>query len=158
MRWKRLAGIGAALMTAACAPAVVAVVGPATYVPTRTPGVMFVIVHPLPSGMRQYPVVPQPADSTAVHPSAEYILICDGRRGDGMRCEIATEATLRKYSYGPQPTANGPNLTTGIGGLGELPDITIKEPAQVPASTPSLAPPTPAPSAPPTPSSVRGKQ
>ena len=84
-------------------PAVKGFVGGVTYVPTTTPGVMFVIVDPhvlSPERYRELRTREQPGGGV-VGPNSQYILLCDGRAVDGMRCQVASEASLARWSFVP---------------------------------------------------------
>ena len=116
------------------------------YVFTRTPGVVFVVVHPTQLERKQYPTQTDGPGNT-VDPRAEYVLLCDARTGDGMHCEVATEAGARRFSYTPHTTASGPTIELPVG---SIPDgIQKVEPAPVAAPVPPPPPPTPPPPPPP---------
>jgi hypothetical protein len=120
---------------------------------------MFVVVHP--STTSQMPSdVTQPGDGTRIHRSSSYILLCDGRKGDGMRCEVANEAALRRYSYAPSSQSGGPDIKEGIG---TVTDVSVRhhdekhEGEGAPAMpTPAAAPPIVPPVTPPTPTPTPG--
>jgi hypothetical protein len=114
----KLGALSAVVMAMGCRPRVVAV-EPPTLVPTRTPGVMFVIVHPSGSKGRASDLT-QPGDQQGVNPQSSYILLCDGRKGAGMRCEVATEAALRRYSYAPGPSGVAPDVVEGVGAIADV--------------------------------------
>jgi hypothetical protein len=72
-----------------------------TIVPTETAGVVFVIVHPKMNKQGVIQGVTQPGDDNKVGNNADYIMLCDGRPVDGMRCEMLTEAAMSRFSYHP---------------------------------------------------------
>jgi hypothetical protein len=120
------------------------------YVPTRTAGVMFVVVRPSTSSTKRYAEVQEPGDGVTVNPDSNYLLICDARRPDGMHCEMATEVALRKFSATPPAGAGAPTIDEGIG---TVPDISIehKTTPQGNESAGPAPPPPPPPPAPPAP-------
>jgi hypothetical protein len=146
-----LSGCGAAMVGA-----------PVHYIATRTAGVMFVVVHPDTPATKHYVELKQPGDDAKVHPDSEYLLICDGRKAEGMHCDMATEATLSRFSATPAPTGSVPVIDEGVG---TVPDINIQHrttPAEASSAGPSTSapagsgsaaalPPPPAPPPPPTP-------
>jgi hypothetical protein len=121
------------------APAPVEKPNPVTYVATDVAGVMFVIVHPL---FTTVPIATLTEPSGGkVNPDSDYVLICDGRGVDGMRCEVATEAALARYSFNPMTG----RATAPIGDLilapaaAPVPADTTKPPA-TPATEPTTQP------------------
>ena len=72
-----------------------------TIVPTKTPGVVFVVVHPKMRKEGEIPGATQPGDDHKVGNDADYIVLCDGRPVDGMKCEMLPEAATSRFSYHP---------------------------------------------------------
>ncbi len=72
-----------------------------TIVPTETAGVVFVVVHPSPNKPKGIEGAVQPGDGKKVSNDADYIMLCDGRPVDGMRCELLAEAGMSRFSYHP---------------------------------------------------------
>jgi hypothetical protein len=136
---------------AGCAPATIT--PHVEYVWTSTPGVVFVIVQPSKQAMKSYPVQNDVGSATPVDPRAWYLLVCDARKSDGMHCDIASEASIKRYSYTPSTVASGPSLDDGVGTLDNSIHIeqTEKErpsanpPGPAPAPIPIPAPPPPVP-------------
>lgn len=159
------AGVAIALALAGCATETVVVREPVTVVPTRTPGVAFVIVRPAAGPGSSLPERRQPGDDDEVNPSSDYILLCDARPVEGMYCGMPSEAALRRFSYTATPgkaaapvgDAIGTLDQNGIGvsgaGLGQG-TSTAPPPLPAPAAVPPppsapLPPPPPLPPAPP---------
>lgn len=97
----------------------VAAVEPVTVVPTRTPGVTFVVVRPVVQGQGDKHRV-QPRDNKQVDPNSQYILLCDARPADGMRCSVPTEAALARYSYTPMTGNADAPIDEGVGTLSDI--------------------------------------
>lgn len=118
---------------------------PVTYVWTRTPGVVFVVVHP--EKPHDHLVATLDASGKPVDSRADYLLLCDGRKGDGMHCDLATEQAVKRYSYAPAAGAAGATIEEPIGSIPTEADILERQvhPA------PEAAPPPPLPVAPPPP-------
>src|SRR5262245_6667750 len=91
------------------------VVEPVTVVPTHTPGMAFVLVRPLIPNSDKHRV--QPRDNKQVDPNSEYILLCDARPVDGIRCSVPTEAALARYSYAPLTGNASKPIDEGIAAL-----------------------------------------
>ena len=134
-----LVGCGAAVPAAA----------PVDYVWTRTPGVVFVIVRPAPLTGKRYPVTPDQGSGQPVDPHAEYVLACDARSPEGMRCEVASEAALRRYSYTPNPVTSAPAMDQNVGELVDEAGHEKSEKSEAQGPGPA-APPGPQPVTPPT--------
>jgi hypothetical protein len=133
------------LLMTGCVEAVVPL-QPVTVVATRTPGLAMVIVRP------HYT---RSSASDALDRSSEYVLLCDGRPADGMRCAIMPEVGADRRSRGIMPEQPAVAIDEGIATLS---DATIRysgegtssgtvlrdsSPAAA-ASAPSAAPPPPA--------------
>jgi hypothetical protein len=127
----------------------VVAVEPVTLVPTRTPGVTFVVVRPVVAGTGDKRRV-QPRDNAQVDPNSEYILMCDARPADGMRCSVPTEAALARYSYAPMTGNADAPIDEGVGTLADVSTHVTKEgeedkAAEAPASESASPPPPPPP-------------
>ena len=97
----------------------VAPMAPVTVVHTRTPGVAFVVVRPTAKSMEATKRV-QPHDGKPIDPTSQYILLCDARPVDGMRCSIPTEASIARYSYTPRSSNAAVPVDEGVGTLADL--------------------------------------
>ena len=85
MRLRWVLATGCVAITLGCNPVIYR--DPVTVVPTRTPGVAYVIVHP--NMDQQSSTAPtQPGDGTRVQGNSDYVLLCDARPPDGMRCSL----------------------------------------------------------------------
>jgi hypothetical protein len=107
--------IGSFAFALGCVPVVYR--DPVTVVPTRTPGVAYVIVHP---NMDQQPATSptQPGDGSRVQGNSDYVLLCDARPPDGMRCSVVVEAAFDRYSYTPANGVAAAPVREGVGTLG----------------------------------------
>jgi hypothetical protein len=97
MEWNRERTLGAlacmlAVGAAGCAP--VELRKPVTVVPTSTPGVAYVLVQPVTWKDRD-DADPELAETDR---NSDYILLCDARYGDGMRCAVAPEVSRSRFS------------------------------------------------------------
>lgn len=79
--------------------------------PTRTPGVAMVLVRPEFARSR---------GPTELDRGAEYILLCDGRPADGMRCHILPEVGVDRRSLSVTPEALGPTVDLGVATLADV--------------------------------------
>jgi hypothetical protein len=79
---------------------------PVTVVPTKTPGLAYVIVHPV-TKTSKGDAAPRIGD---VHRNSDYILLCDGRFGDGMRCSIPDEVAFERASEHPESSKRGADV------------------------------------------------
>jgi hypothetical protein len=116
---------------------------------------MFVVVHPSTSSQMPSDTT-QPGDGTRVHRASSYILLCDGRKGDGMRCEVANESALRRYSFAPTSQSGGPDIKEGIGSVTDMSVLQEKKEAEAAPPTPAAAPPIVPPVTPPAPTPTPG--
>jgi hypothetical protein len=118
--------------------------GPAVeYVWTRTPGVVFVVVRPSMEVGKTYPVVNDGSGNT-VDPRSAYLVMCDARRSDGMHCDLATEASIKRLSYTPSTAASAPALDVPVGSIVDFTEKHTYDTTAT-ASTPPQAPPPPPP-------------
>lgn len=112
---------------------------PVTVIPTRTPGVAFVIVRPEVSGAHGRRT--QPGDGKPIAPSSQYLLLCDARPAEGMNCSIPTESAVARYSYAPRTGPAAAPLDDGIGTLAGSSAVVVKsgssEITVAPATTPA---------------------
>ena len=133
---------------------------PIELIPTRTPGVAFVVVSPRmpkqPSG------ISQPGDGSAVSAASQYVMLCDARPVEGMQCSLIQEASTDRFSYTPA-TGNAPApVSEGVGTLTSVIRVDqegacvagdeLREAAQ--AAPPPPPPPPPAPARVPAPQPV----
>jgi len=119
------------------------------YVWTRTPGVVFVVVHPVKLVAKRYPSQVD-GSGKEVDARSEYVLLCDARKSDGMHCDVATEAGTRRFSYTPNTAASAPAIDLPVGSIGDSYRFEEHE-RMVPAAAPpasSSPPPPPPPPAP----------
>jgi hypothetical protein len=123
-----------------------------TYEWTRTPGVVFVVVHPVKEERKLYPSMTDPGTGSIVDPRAEYVLLCDARRADGMHCELASEAGVRRYSYTPKTVASAPVIELPVGSIpGNVERVEERAAPEPAAAQAPPAPPAPPPPPPPAP-------
>ncbi len=138
-------GIGLVCAAPACVPTVQ--VNPLEVVRTRTPGVTYVIVHPVFDSARTR-TNRQDGTGNAVAGNAEYVLLCDARSADRMTCSQPPEAANLRVSLEPP----GNKSTTAVDlGVGVLADVSISsppkdEPPPPPSPTPEEMAPAPEPS------------
>lgn len=85
---------------------------------------------------------------------SEYILLCDGRPAEGMRCHVLPEVGADRRSWAVAPDAAGPKIDLGVATLADV-DIAHSKEAEdkedepaAPEAAPvdTAVPPTPAPS------------
>lgn len=124
-----------------------------SYVWTRTPGVAYVVVHPTALERKQYPAALDIGSNNVVDPRSEYVLLCDARRTDGMHCDVAYEAAVRRFSYTPAAASAAPAMEENVG---TLVDLNIVHTA--PSAAPPPPPPPPAPVVVPPPPPAGGKR
>lgn len=110
-----------------------------TVVPTKTPGVVFVIVHPkMAKQDAAIPGVTQPGNDKKVGSDADYIMLCDGRPVDGMHCDMLTEAALARFTYHPAqgnaPTAVDEDIASAF--VRSYSDIVIESHGTMQSSPP----------------------
>jgi len=127
-----------------------------TLVATSTPGVKYVIVRPA-IAQQSGVVGGRDRDGADVDPRSEYILFCDGRRADGMVCQVVSEVGENRRSIAPQAAKGGTAVSFPVGTLDTTIEITHvekragadqKPPAPAaPTATTSSAPPPPPPPA-----------
>lgn len=82
---------------------------PVTVVRTSTPGVAYVMVQPVTQFDRDDP---DPVLGETDR-NSDYILLCDARRGDGMRCSVASEASLSRFSEHRSVVKEGATFNAG---------------------------------------------
>jgi hypothetical protein len=150
------------VVTALAAPLVGCVQpqGHVEYVWTRTPGVVFVVVHPTKDEGKTYPVATNAGNDNPVDPRSDYVLLCDARHEDGMHCDVASEAGIRRFSYTQSGVSSAPAID---GNVGTIPDATRTErttheteTAPAPPPPPASPPPPPPPPAPVAPAPAPG--
>ena len=101
-------------------------VAPVTVVPTRTAGVAFVVVRPTAKvGEGKHRI--QPSDGKPIDATSQYILLCDARGVDGMRCAIPTEAAIARFSYTPRSGRAAVPVDEGVGTLADISTHLTKE-------------------------------
>jgi hypothetical protein len=149
--WKAI-GLLLALASPGCVPA--AQVGrPVTIVATRTPGVAMVIVRP---------ATTKTSREEGVDRRAHYVLLCDGRGADGMRCDILPEVGADRRSRALPPAGAVPVIDEGVATLSDLSirysgddsvarGTSAAPPAPAPQAAPAAAPPAAPPPTPPPP-------
>ncbi len=113
MVWNRQGATIASVMVATagltgCGP--IELRKPVTVVRTSTPGVAFVMVQPVTQFDRDDP---DPVLGETDR-NSDYILLCDARRGDGMRCTVASEASLSRFSEHRSVVKEGTTFNAGI--------------------------------------------
>jgi hypothetical protein len=59
-------------------------------------------------------------NSADVDRSSEYILLCDGRPADGMRCQILPEVGADRRSLAVTPGGLGPDIDLGVATLTDV--------------------------------------
>ena len=96
-RAAQAAFVAALLFAPACRPQLFV---PTTIVPTATPGVAYVIVDPWLGGTAGKQRTFTQGDGLVINAEeAQYILLCDARPIDGMRCELVKEVAKQRESY-----------------------------------------------------------
>jgi hypothetical protein len=83
---------------------------------------------------------------------SEYILLCDGRPAEGMRCHVLPEVGADRRSWAVAPDAPGPKIELGVATLADVDIAHSKEgeaddeAAPAPPASATAVPPPPAPS------------
>lgn len=85
-----------------------------TLVPTKTPGLTYVVVHP--TDDQKESGVLTPGNGNKLSRGADYILLCDGRQQDGMRCEIPEEVAITRFSANPKAASAPTKIDEEISG------------------------------------------
>jgi hypothetical protein len=112
--------------------------------------VKYVVVHPV------FPPTAKPpqtkhSDGTAVSPESEYILFCDARGVEGMKCSVVGEVGTERFTYAPAPTTPARPVTLPVGVLDTTIDLSHPGGPGVPDARASVAPAAAAPTSPPPP-------
>ena len=148
MRWHKQAWVALTFGLVGCVPGVNPR-APVRVEPTRTPGVAMVVVRPEFERSR---------NTGEIDRGSEYVLLCDGRPAEGMRCHILPEVGADRRSWAVTPEALGPNIDLGVATLADVDISHSKENPEdtdgeqlsddvqpTPTATPSAAPSAPPP-------------
>lgn len=112
MEWIREGGgILVACVVVACASGCTPVEfrKPVTVVPTDTPGLAYVLVQPVTWKDRDDP----DPELEETDRNSDYILLCDGRYGDGMKCAVAPEVSRSRFSEHRPVVKSGKSFNLG---------------------------------------------